>query len=972
MAQYGDDYTICPICGFKEGTLPTDLRCMEPGYVLGERYIVGMPMSVDGWMIKYIGWDALTNRKAVINEFFPTRYAAREVGAVPLTVVKPKPFYKYMAVLLKKAQLLSEMHLPDNVCTVYESFEKNNTAYVITEYVEGKPLGEYIKEKSPMEMKSVEKMMLPVLKSLDKLHENGFISGGFSPANFLVTDENDLIFNDYITNIFYNIVENGSERKAAESDKYYPRERISVSETIDLSPENDVYSAAMIMYEMLGAKLPDCQKRSDSFEQKHKDILKKPSSCGAKLEKSKENAIINAGTVSMSDRTPDMETFIKELTSGKDVKLRSEGKSKFPLWAKIAIPAAAVLAVGAAILVPVMLNNNSKQSAVETLAEGQTVVPSIVNYNLKSASEELESRKLLIEIEGKEVNDDKDEDTVVSQSVQKGTMVSENTVVGVTVSAKSGEFTMPNFLGIDERSCTEVLENIGVNYAITMEHNSNISQGCVVSQSISPYSKVTAGQRVDIVVSDGPEPDAKQPEGEAVVKELVDQPYESIVSSNSDDNIPVEVVERVYDSSKPEGTVVQQYPPAGTVVEGSSSADANEAVKIVVTTSNENVIIPDVTYLDRERAQKLLAYFGLKSEFSEEVSDTVADGLVFSQQPSPGQPGVIGDLVKVTVSKGKQKVSMPDTVGKTKEEAQKTLKDAGLAYTTTYDSDPAKSDNEVTRQNITPSTQVSKGTNVVLTVNTGSGTVKIPDIVGMSVNDADKIIVDAGLNLVIYADEEHPYTEGIVAAQGPKPGLYTEKGNDVFVILSAANEPVVKEPSLDISAKTVSLDVDEEFILNIELSNVQDLSSVEYDVTDTSVVDVKYIDKDTLAMTFKAFKPGSADITISCGELSKVCRVIVAGGEEPKKSELPSLPEINISPESAALKVDETFVLSIELKNIEDISAVEYDITDPSIVDVTHIDRDTLAMTFKGLAPGSTDIIISCGELSKACKVTVS
>ena len=178
MSQYSDDYNICPMCGFEEGTLPTDSRCMEPGLVLADRYIVGMPLAIDGWLVRYIGYDALTNKKIVINEYHPARYAVREPGQAALKIVKQKQFYRYMSILLKKAGQLSETHVPDNVVNVCECFENNNTAYVITEYSEGKGLADHIREKAPMRPEAAEKLMLPMLRSLDKLHDNGFISGG--------------------------------------------------------------------------------------------------------------------------------------------------------------------------------------------------------------------------------------------------------------------------------------------------------------------------------------------------------------------------------------------------------------------------------------------------------------------------------------------------------------------------------------------------------------------------------------------------------------------------------------------------------------------------------------------------------------------------------------------------------------------------------------------------------------------------
>lgn len=976
MTQYGDNYTVCPICGFKEGTLPTDHRCIEPGQIVADRYIIGMPLSIDSWIIRYIGWDALTNRKVVINEYLPSRYAAREMGNIALTVVKQKAFYKYMSILLKKSQLLAETHLPDNVCCVHECFESNNTVYIITEYKEGKSLREYMSEKGAMDEKTVERLFLPILKSLDKLHDNGCILGGFSPDNFIVTDENALVLKDFMGNILYNITADGMERKSDETDKYFPEERLSASETIDLSPENDVYSAAIIMCEMMGTELPNPRQRKETFDQKHKELLKIPSAGIAKSEKYKETALLNAAAIHMADRTADVETFMKELTSGKEVVLKTKPKSKFPLWAKITIPVVAAAGIAAAIIIPLMLPKEEPVS--NTMIEGQTVVPSLINRSFSEASEELKKSNLLIEVEGKTVDDNRDANTVLSQSTEKGAIVSENTVIGVTVSSLSGEFTMPNFLGIDVRECTRVLENIGLNYAITEEYNSNISSGCVISQSLSPYSKVRAGQRTELIVSKGPEPSEEPPAEPAPVQNLVNQPYEEIVreQSESKNEAPVQVVERVYDSTKPEGTVIQQSPAAGT------EQPANEPVKIVITTANENVVVPDVTYLDQERAKDLLSYYGFKTDFSSEQNDTVAEGLIFSQSPSAGSPGKVGDTVQIKVSTGKSSVKMPDTVGKTREEAAKLLKDAGLSVSFTYETDVNKPKDEILKQSIEANAETKIGTAVILTVNSGTEIAAVPDLIGKDVQEADKLVTAAGFNLIIYADEEHPNTEGIVAAQGPKAGLYAEKGSDMVVILavdppqegSAESSDGSAPPAVKISTDSAAIAVGEEFVLEIDLTGVENFAAVEYDISNTEIVDVVHIDKETLAMTFRGLAEGETDIVISYGELRQTCHVVVGSGSAapvPTESKEEAAPDIIISPESVTLKVNEAFDLSVNAVNIPDLEKVEYFISDEHIIREEHIDPDTMTITFRGTETGEASVRITYQNIEKICKVTV-
>ena len=70
--------------------------------------------------------------------------------------------------------------------------------------------------------------------------------------------------------------------------------------------------------------------------------------------------------------------------------------------------------------------------------------------------------------------------------------------------------------------------------------------------------------------------------------------------------------------------------------------------------------------------------------------------------------------------------------------------------------------------------------------------------------------------------------------------------------------------------------------------------------------------------------------------------------------------------------MNEEFTLEIDLSNIKDLSAVEYEVGDPAVTDVVHIDKNTLAMTFKGHSEGRTEITILCGNLSRKCTVTVN
>ena len=834
MSQYGDDFHVCPHCGFAEGTLPSTSRCIPPGSVLADRYIVGMPLSVSGWMLRYIGYDALTEKKVVIHEFFPTRYAVRNVGEQQLTVVKPQPFYQYQNALLRSARLLAESGLSDSVATVYESFERGGTAYVIAAYHDGEPLRDYLAAHAPLRESEAEAMVLPLLRALDKLHDSGFSVGGFSPDSFVV-ENGRLVLYDFLENLFFHV----GDSKPTPQDSCFPPERQEATDTVVCTPQHDVYSAGLLLYALLGVR------------QLNKQPLPKPTAGGVKMSKSKENAIINAALADAAYRTPDMETFIRELTGDKAVVVNTQKGTGFPLWAKIAIPAAAVVLIAAAVLVVPMLLGKTADLPLD----GQTVVPQVVNSTLDDAKKALQDAGLLLEIGGKAVDDGRGENIVLHQSAEQGAIVGKHTPVAVTLTAKSGAFSMPNFTGMRYEVCASMLDELGMDYLTETAPSDTVAADCVITQSIEPFTKTSAENTLTLTVSEG----AASPIEEYTVDNYIDTPYEAAVSRAE---TPVEVVERVVDADKPEGTVVEQHPAAGE--------ETDEPVKLVVTTAVRTVTVPDVTLYNQDLAEILLSYYGLTAEFAAATSDEIAAGLVMAQEPAAEEEIESGATVRLTVSEGRPTVAMPDLLGKPLNEAAKALDKVCIPFAVTYEMNSGKQADEVLRQSVAAGEALREGEEITLTVSTTATVAAVPDIMGLNLAEADRIATDAGFHLLIYVDEAHPHTEGAVTAQGPPAGTAAAVGDDIVVLLGGR-----QAAALTLSQQAITLQKGEEFTLDVTAQGVTDLSLVNYEISAPSVADVVHIDKATLSMTIRGISAGTTDITVTCGDLTQTCTVTV-------------------------------------------------------------------------------------------------
>lgn len=192
----------------------------------------------------------------------------------------------------------------------------------------------------------------------------------------------------------------------------------------------------------------------------------------------------------------------------------------------------------------------------------------------------------------------------------------------------------------------------------------------------------------------------------------------------------------------------------------------------------------------------------------------------------------------------------------------------------TYDFDSTKPENTVLRQSVKAGEMVKRGTAVILTLNAKQKVVKIPDIIGLDSEEADKIVTAAGFNLLIYADGDHPYTTGKIYSQGPKPGLYAESGSDIVVLIDGGEE-YTGPPVLNISDTNVSINAGEEFTLEIDAKGIEALSLISYEISEPKIAEVVFVDKKTLAMTFRGLSAGTTEITLSCKELKQVCTVSV-------------------------------------------------------------------------------------------------
>ena len=244
-------------------------------------------------------------------------------------------------------------------------------------------------------------------------------------------------------------------------------------------------------------------------------------------------------------------------------------------------------------------------------------------------------------------------------------------------------------------------------------------------------------------------------------------------------------------SKRPSGTVIDQSPAAATSVATGS--------KVVLTISRgvDTVSVPALTGLTLDEALQKLRVAGLQADAAR-VSSKKPEGQVVAQIPGGSAELKKGATVKLSVSKGVERVDVPDVVGQSEVDAAATLTKAGLEVAAKrVPSD--QPDGTVVAQSPKAGEQAAKGTRVQINVSGGrtttggtttsgttttpSATVTVPDLVGSTFADARRQLRDLGLK----ADRKdvpsaEPY--GNVVAQYPAPGSTAKKGGSIRVNVS--------------------------------------------------------------------------------------------------------------------------------------------------------------------------------------------
>jgi serine/threonine protein kinase/beta-lactam-binding protein with PASTA domain len=197
-----------------------------------------------------------------------------------------------------------------------------------------------------------------------------------------------------------------------------------------------------------------------------------------------------------------------------------------------------------------------------------------------------------------------------------------------------------------------------------------------------------------------------------------------------------------------------------------------------------------------EEAEKKLDETGLRWNVVPVPSEQVAPDRVVKQDPPAGPNVASQSVVQLYVSNGLPTVNLVDVRQYSSDDAQRYLRNSKLSpkIEEIYDKSPRGT---VLSERPAPGTSVPIHSTVALVVSKGVKPVFVPDVVSLTLSDAQRAAEDRQLKLVVAErDPSDQIAADVVTSQNPLPGATLDPGSTVSIVVSSG-PPQIDVPDVE-------------------------------------------------------------------------------------------------------------------------------------------------------------------------------
>lgn len=641
------------------------------GTTVDGRYTVRSRLARGGMSTVYLATDQRLERDVALKVLHPH-------------LANDPTFLERLSREAKAAASLSHPH----IVGVLDQGEDGHIAYLVMEYVKGHTLRDTLGEQGPLPPRLALALIDPVIEGLAAAHRSGLIHRDVKPENVLIADDGRIKVGDF--GLARAISANTSTGALIGTVAYLAPELV-LGQPADA--RSDIYSAGIMLYEMLTGKQPYVGDSPIQVAYQHVNaVVGRPSDAAPGLAEDLDELVQWCTSVDAENRPVDGAALLTELRHIRTTLSDEELDRRQTAFRPPGSPAAAAATIQpgssgsnptealAATVSPTEFISQQSNPTTVMAAGGPGRPPSAVVAPGNQMDARQPGKRELKRLERQESKDRARAAATPSRPLREGNPRRRGIiwtiviVILATLAASAGWFfgmgpgspgTVPDVKNKTVAEAQQLLRTAGFQSEPQDVFDDDILAGLAVGTEPESGAEVRKFQPITLFVSKGaqlfPLPD--------LTGGTLD---EAKIALNAAEMALGNVTE-TFDEKVPAGVVLSQDPVKGTEVRHGTP------VALTVSKGPQPIPVPDVRGLAQDAAVKALQDAGLKAVIAPEtVNDkAVPKGAVVSQVPANGTL-IRGEAVTLTVSKGPKLVKVPSFIGKQAAEAEKELKKLGF------------------------------------------------------------------------------------------------------------------------------------------------------------------------------------------------------------------------------------------------------------------------------------------------------
>ena len=230
----------------------TDNQVALPAGTRIQVYDIIRELGRGGFGITYLALDNSRNRPVVLKEYFPVNAAIRAGAATQVSVLsasKQNDFDEGLRRFIREAKILSDFKHP-NIVEVIALFEDQGTAYFVMEYIDGQSLQDLVEQRQRSFTETeIQQDLLPVLKGLQAVHDQGILHLDIKPDNILTSKYGQPLLIDFGGARYATGQASQDHSSMVATAGFAPPEQYSLKQ--EQSAATDIYAFGITLYHLM-------------------------------------------------------------------------------------------------------------------------------------------------------------------------------------------------------------------------------------------------------------------------------------------------------------------------------------------------------------------------------------------------------------------------------------------------------------------------------------------------------------------------------------------------------------------------------------------------------------------------------------------------------------------------------------------------------------------------------------------------